>query len=80
LISLIQPPSEEKAKQFALRAMMCSIQPDGAQLSKIAKLIDSAGVRPTIDRILPINAARRAHELSEQRHARGKIVLRVKDF
>jgi NADPH:quinone reductase-like Zn-dependent oxidoreductase len=59
---------------------MCSVQPNGAQLSKIAKLIDSANLRPTIDRILPLSEGRRAHELSERGHVSGKIVLRVKDI
>ena len=80
LISLAQRPSEQKAKQFEVRGMMCSVQPDGAQLSKIAKLIDSAKLKPTIDRILPLSEARRAHELSQNGHVRGKIVLRVKDI
>jgi NADPH:quinone reductase-like Zn-dependent oxidoreductase len=79
LISLVQPPSEQKANQFGVRGIMCTVQPDGAQLSAIAKLIDSAKLRPTIDRILPLSEARRAHELSQNGHARGKIVLRVKD-
>ena len=61
LISLVQPPSQEKANQFGVRGMMCSVQPDGAQLSKIAKFIDSSKLRPTIDRILPLSDARRAH-------------------
>jgi NADPH:quinone reductase-like Zn-dependent oxidoreductase len=51
---------------------------DSSELSAIAKLIDSARLRPTIDRILPLSEAR-AHELSQNGHARGKIVLRVKE-
>jgi NADPH:quinone reductase-like Zn-dependent oxidoreductase len=80
LISLLQPPSEQKAKQFGVRGVMCSVQPDGEQLNKIAKLIDSARLRPTIDRILPLSEARRAHELSQNGQVHGKIVLRVKDI
>jgi NADPH:quinone reductase-like Zn-dependent oxidoreductase len=80
LISLVQPPSEEKANRFGVRGIMSSVQPDGAQLSKIAKLIDSAKLRPTIDRILPLSEARRAHELSQNGHVHGKIVLRVKNI
>jgi NADPH:quinone reductase-like Zn-dependent oxidoreductase len=80
LISLVQPPSGEKANQFGVRGMMCSVQPGGAQLSKIAKLIDSGKLKPTIDRILPLSEARRAHELSQNGHVCGKIVLRVKDI
>jgi NADPH:quinone reductase-like Zn-dependent oxidoreductase len=79
LISLVRPPSDQKARQFGVRGMMCSVQPDGAQLSKIAELIDSAKLKPTIDRVLPLREARRAHELAQNGHIRGKIVLRVKD-
>jgi len=79
LISLVQLPSEEKANRFGVRGITSSVQPDGAQLRAIAKLIDSAKLRPAIDRILPLSEARRAHELSQNGHARGKIVLRVKD-
>jgi NADPH:quinone reductase-like Zn-dependent oxidoreductase len=80
LISLVQPPSEEKANRFGVRGIMSSVQPNGAQLNKIAKLIDSAKLRPTIDRILPLSEARRAHELSQSGHVPGKIVLRVKEI
>jgi NADPH:quinone reductase-like Zn-dependent oxidoreductase len=80
LISLVQPPSEGKAKQFGVRGIMCSLRPDGAQLATIAALIDSAKLRPAIDRILPLSEAQRAHELSQNGHVLGKIVLRVKDI
>lgn len=80
LISLVQPPSKEKADRLGLHGMMCRVQPDGGQLSSIATLIDSAKLRPLIDRILPLSEARRAHELSENGHLHGKIVLRVKDI
>jgi NADPH:quinone reductase-like Zn-dependent oxidoreductase len=80
LISLVQPPWEQKARRFGVRGIMCSAQPDGAQLGEIAKLIDSAKLKPVIDRILPLREARRAHELTQNGHIRGKIVLRVKDI
>ena len=80
LISLVQSPSEEKKSTSSACAELCAaFNLTGAQLSAIAKLIDSARLRPAIDRILPLSEARRAHELSQNGHARGKIVLRVKD-
>lgn len=78
LISLVEPPSKEKSRQFGVRGMMCRVQPDGTQLSKIAKLIDTEKLKPVIDRILPLREAKRAHELSQNGHLRGNIVLRVK--
>ena len=80
LVSLVEPPSKEKAEQFGVRGMMCRVQPNGAQLHKIAQLIDSAKLRPMIDRILPLTEARRAHELGQNGGVRGKIVLRVKNI
>src|ERR1700730_1466577 len=79
LVSLVQPPSEEKAKELGVRAAFVAGHPSGAQLAEIAKIIDSGKLAPVIDRILPLSEVRRAHELSQSGHVRGKIVLRVKD-
>jgi len=79
LVSLVQPPSEEKAKELGVRAAFVAGHPSGAQLVEIAKLIDSGELKPVIDRILPLSEVRRAHELSQSGHTRGKIVLRVKN-
>jgi NADPH:quinone reductase-like Zn-dependent oxidoreductase len=77
LLSLVQPPSEEKAKSVGVRAAMLDSRPDGANLAEIAKIIDSGKLAPVINRILPLSEARRAHELSQTGHTHGKIVLRV---
>jgi NADPH:quinone reductase-like Zn-dependent oxidoreductase len=79
LLSLVQPPSVEKAKALGVGAAFVAGHPSGAQLAEIAKMIDSGKLAPIIDRILPLSEARRAHELSQSGHVRGKIVLRVKD-
>jgi len=79
LLSLVQPPSVEKAKALGVRAVFVGVQANGEQLAEIAKIIDSGKLAPVIDRILPLSEAGRAHELSQSGHIRGKIVLRVKD-
>jgi NADPH:quinone reductase-like Zn-dependent oxidoreductase len=77
LVSLVQPPSEEKAEELGVRAAIIGAQPNGAQLAEIANIIDSGRLAPVIDRILPLSEVRRAHELSKSGHTHGKIVLRV---
>src|SRR5882724_6171408 len=77
LVSLVQPPSEEKAKELGVRAAFVAGHPSGAQLAEIAKMIDSGKLAPVIDRILPLSEVRRAHELSQSGHTHGKIALRV---
>ncbi len=79
LVSLVQPPSEEKAKELGVRTAFVAGHPSGAQLAEIAKIVDSGKLAPVIDRILPFSEVRRAHELSQSGHTRGKIVLRVKN-
>ena len=77
LLSLVQPPSVEKAKALGVRAAFVAGHPSGAQLAEIAKIIDSGQLAPVIDRILPLSEVRRAHELSQSGHTHGKIVLRI---
>jgi NADPH:quinone reductase-like Zn-dependent oxidoreductase len=77
LVSLVQPPSEEKAKSAGIRAAMLGSRPDGANLAEIANIIDSGKLAPVINRILPLSEPRRAHELSQSGHTHGKIALRV---
>jgi len=80
LVSLVQPPSEEKAKELGVRAAIIGVQPNGAQLAEIAKIIEAGKLAPVIDRILPLSEARRAHELSQSGHTHGKIALRVSNI
>jgi len=79
LASVVQPPDAEKARQFGVRGAFVSSQPNGKELAEIGALIDSGNLKVVLDRILPLSEARRAHELSQGGHARGKIVLRVKE-
>jgi NADPH:quinone reductase-like Zn-dependent oxidoreductase len=79
LASVVQPPDAEKAKEFGVRGAFVWTQPNGKELAEIAALIDSGNLKVVLDRILPLSEARRAHELSQNGHARGKIVLRVKE-
>jgi NADPH:quinone reductase-like Zn-dependent oxidoreductase len=79
LASIVQPPDDEKARKFSVRSAFVWSQPNGKQLAHIAALIDSGDLKIVLDRILPLSEARRAHELSQNGHARGKIVLRVKE-
>ena len=79
LVSLVEPPSEDKAKELGVRPALLGAQPNGAQLSEIANIIDSGRLTPVINRILPLSEARRAHELSQSGHTHGKIALRVRN-
>jgi NADPH:quinone reductase-like Zn-dependent oxidoreductase len=77
LVSLVQLPSQESTTKYGVRALFYGGHASSSDLAEIAKLIDDGKVKPVVETILPLAEARRAHELSETRHVRGKIVLKV---
>jgi NADPH:quinone reductase-like Zn-dependent oxidoreductase len=77
LASTVTPPSEAEAEAHRVRASFVLMQPNASQLEQISTLIDDGAVKPVVSQVLPLSEARRAHELSEAGHARGKLVLAV---
>ena len=77
LVSIVQPPSNELAAKYGVRALFYGGHPSSADLTEISKLIDSNKVKPLVETVLPLADARQAHELSQSGHARGKIVLKA---
>jgi NADPH:quinone reductase-like Zn-dependent oxidoreductase len=77
LVSIVAPPSAEEAAKHGVRSAFFSSHPSSSQLSEIAKLVDAGKLKAVVETVLPLADARRAHELNETGHARGKIVLKV---
>ncbi|MEN6334935.1 MAG: NADP-dependent oxidoreductase [Phycisphaerales bacterium] len=78
LVSIVQPPSEKEAAAHGVRQAFRYLDPKREQLEEIAKLVDAKKVRAIVDIILPLAEARRAHEMSQAGHVRGKIVLKIR--
>jgi len=77
LVSIVNPPSAEIAASHGVRQAFVFTQPNAGQLAEIAKLVDAKKLKVIVETVLPLAEARRAQELSEAGHTRGKIVLRV---
>ena len=77
LVSTVSDPSEALCAKFGVQGVRFMVQPSAAQLAEIAQLIEAGKVRPHVETILPLAEARRAQELSQTGHTRGKIVLEV---
>lgn len=77
IVSLLNQPDEMLTRQYGVRAAYVFVQPNAAQLTQIATLIDQGIIKPHVETVLPLSEARRAHELIEQGHTRGKIVLKI---
>src|SRR6185437_7561081 len=80
LVSIVQPPSQEMAAANGVRAVfMREDATRNNELSQIAKLIASGQIKVHAETILPLTEARKAQELSQSGHARGKIVLAISE-
>jgi NADPH:quinone reductase-like Zn-dependent oxidoreductase len=75
LISIVSEPSQDLAESKNVHAQLLVARPDGELLARICKMLDRGEVSPTVEVVLPLAEAQRAHELIESGHTRGKIVL-----
>lgn len=77
LVSIIRKPTDEEPASYGVRGGYVFVQPNGKQLAEITKLVDSGKLKPIVETVLALPDARRAQELSQTKHARGKIVLKI---
>jgi NADPH:quinone reductase-like Zn-dependent oxidoreductase len=77
--SLAAPPSEKQAQERGVRALMIHSQPSGALLQTLVRLIDEGSIKAPVATTFPLNQAQQAHEYSQRRHGRGRIVLQIAD-
>ncbi len=77
LVATASPPDSRIAQEWGVRSAMMVVQPKASLLTEIAALLDSGQVKTTVSQVLPLSEARLAHELSQNGHTRGKLVLQV---
>jgi NADPH:quinone reductase-like Zn-dependent oxidoreductase len=77
LVSIVQPPSQERANQVNVRGEFVFIQPSSEILGELSHLVDNGTIRPVVGAEFSLKDVTRAHELSESGRARGKIVVHV---
>jgi NADPH:quinone reductase-like Zn-dependent oxidoreductase len=77
LVTIASAPPEAAARERGVRAELHVTSPNSDQMARIAELVEAGDVRVEIAETLPLTEVRRAHELSESGHTRGKIILTV---
>lgn len=77
LVSTVAGIPEGAPEKHGVRAKTLMTRSDGGELAQIAAIIDEQQIKPMVTTVLPLSEAQKAHEMSESRHTRGKIVLRV---
>jgi NADPH:quinone reductase-like Zn-dependent oxidoreductase len=77
LISTLSEPDGDSAAKQNIRVGRYTAQPNGAQLQKIAELIDAGKIKVVVDSTFDLTQAAKAQETLKNKHVRGKIVLKV---
>jgi NADPH:quinone reductase-like Zn-dependent oxidoreductase len=77
LVSTLTDPSQERAKEFGVRATRYTVEADGDELAEIAKLVADGVVKPHVQKTYSLDAAGEALAVVEAGHTVGKIVIVV---
>ena len=76
LVSTVNPPSAEKAREFGVTVAMVQMMPKPEQLAEINQLLESGKLKVRVATVLPLSEFKEALRLSASGHADGKIILR----
>ena len=78
IVSSVSAPDPERSASRGIRSEFFYVTVDRANLTQIAKLLDSGAIAPNVGDVLPLSQVRLAHEMLEGKpHKRGKIVLTI---
>lgn len=76
LVTVVGRLAEDAGKAQGMRAASVR-RPTFGDLTQISELLQSKTLVPTIRQEFPLSEARQAQELSETRHGRGRIILKI---
>ena len=77
IVSTLDEPSQDKAREHHARGTSYLTQPNAAELAQIARLIDEGKVRPWVEQCYRLEDVAIAQDRLEHKHARGKTVITV---
>jgi NADPH:quinone reductase-like Zn-dependent oxidoreductase len=77
LVSIAGQPDASESEAHGIHGVWILVKPDAVELGKIAGLIEQGLIRPELGGVYALKDAALAHDQSETRHLRGKLVLRV---
>src|SRR5207247_2638465 len=76
LVSTVNLPSAEKAKEFGVTCALLAVMPHHDELAVINRLLESGKLKERVAAVSPLAEVKKAHQLSASGHADGKIILR----
>jgi len=79
LVSLVGRVDQTQLNKRGIRGVSLEAEPSGDELAQIGKLIDEKKIKVVVSQTFPLADATEAQVKADTGHARGKIVLKVRD-
>jgi NADPH:quinone reductase-like Zn-dependent oxidoreductase len=78
IVSIYEPPKTKRPAGLAVsgvKDLFFIMEPSGADLAEITKLIEKGRCRPIVDSVWPLEQFQHAYQRVDGGHARGKIIF-----
>ena len=79
LVTLVGRVDQAQLDKYGIRGVALDVESKGDQLAEIGKLIDAKKIKVVVSETFPLADAAKAEAKAGTGHARGKIVLKVRD-
>ena len=79
LVTLVGRVDQAQLDKYGIRGVALEVESKGDQLAEIGKLIDEKKIKVVVSETFPLADAAKAEATADTGHARGKIVLKVRD-
>ena len=78
-MTLVGCVDQAQLDKYGIRGVALDVESKGDQLAEIGKLIDAKKIKVVVSETFPLADAAKAEAKAGTGHARGKIVLKVRD-
>jgi alcohol dehydrogenase len=78
IVSMVGQPNPDLATQKGVTAIGEGTKTTTEHLNRVRELIENGTIKPTIDKVYPLDQTRQAFEHLEKQSARGKIVVKIR--
>ena len=79
VVSLVGRVDQAELDKYGIRGVSLEAEYNGDELAQIGKLIDAKKIKVVVSETLPLADAAKAETKADTGHARGKIVLKVRE-
>jgi NADPH:quinone reductase-like Zn-dependent oxidoreductase len=79
VVTLTGDINQEQLDKYGIRGTSLVVENNGGELAQIGKLIDEKKIKVIVSETFPLADASKAEAKADTGHARGKIVLKVRD-